>query len=284
MKKIKFCELQSDSKIKKEAEFFLKFSQSQGIEFDYQVLDLTSLSIDAGLKKSLENFDLVRCSFEDSNLILEHYEQLPTDVRGVSGFDLIQKEANHNWPRLQATKVLREMIVKKSPYHNLTESAYVVCDSSFARALVSILIQMGHKKVVLVTGQKKEHAIQDLNFLQQTFLGADIRLIDKENLTTQNDRASVLLSAIDLKQDEETLKDLIYFNFMASDGLVVDLNLEVNLDSALINEAASANLKTISSLDYRSEYDLSLLRLFETSFQDSSAEYAQLLQKSLSET
>ncbi len=278
MAMIKFCDLTSSSDQHSWSDFFKKLIADQNLPIEYESLDVSTLGEGEALLLNLKRYDVIRSSFDSSNLLLNLFVQMPSDVQAVSGFDLLIKKNEVLWPQLHFTKVLRELIVKKSPEHKTTEAAYVVSDSSIGRALVALFVQMGHKKIVWVTDQQDEAKV-NIEYIQRVYFGAKIELLSKELLTQQNDRASILVSTLSEEKDREAISDLVYFNFMSKDSLVVDLNPEIVAQSTLVAESGNAFLNSISSLEFKSNFDVSLLKLIVPDCRISEDEYMDIFLK-----
>lgn len=283
MKQIKFCNLVSSDTNLKANDFFKSKLIEFGIEVDYSSLAVSELPLEDLALKKFKEFDFLRLHFDDSSSLLNYFEKMPSDVQAVSGFDFVIKKNGILWPQIYFTKVLREMIVAKSPDHNTAQSAYVISDGAIGRALVSIFVQMGHKKIVWVTDKEAE-ARQNIDYIQRVHLGSEIVTLSRENLTQQVDRASILVSTLTEALDLETINDLVYFNFMPKDSLVIDLNSQYTDQSTLVVEAGNAFLKSISSLECHAQFDVSILRAICPDRQISEVDYLDQLRVHLRET
>ena len=257
MKKIKFLEI-ADYNVGalRPIQDYLK---SQGIEVESETLKSMQVpELIANDYQQLKNYDLVKLSFENSMQILENWSTQPSQVKILGCCDVFIKEANSLWPRVILYDSLRECIVTKMNDHDIKEAGYVVCNDLRGRALVSLLLSLGHKQVFLV-GENDRFIQSEVQHLKRFHIGNEIASLPTHQLTLQQTRASILINAISLKDNSSLMNDLVYFNFMKENSTVLDLDFS-DAKGGLIEEAQKASLKIIPKEFLAAYYDFSILK------------------------
>lgn len=209
-------------------------------------------------EKQAKTFDLLRLSYEMSQILLENWKTQPTQVQLLGCCDTFLFENKNYWPRVLLYESLREAIVLRLSNHDIKEAAYVVCNDMKGRVLVSLLLSLGHRRVFLV-GEDEDFINEETEFLKRFHLGTEVLPLPAHQLTLQTTKASILVSTVKYNEDHPILNDLVYFNFMKSGGTVLDLNFEKS-KSSLLEEAQRASLQTIPITYLSSFYDFSLIK------------------------
>lgn len=209
-------------------------------------------------KEDLESCRAVRLGYEDSKPIVKNWAALPSLVRELQVCDTLMREDGQYWPRLLLQDSIRELIVKSSRDHDIRNAAYIICNDSIGRVMASLLTNLGHRRVFMVS-QNERFLKNEIPIIQRFFLGIEIQGVLAEQLTMQADRASLLVNCVDLSGEQQMLNDIVYFNFMQQGGLVLDASFNNSKPSLLVEEAERAHLKSIEPALISATYDFGLI-------------------------
>lgn len=216
---------------------FLKFL-ARDQNWDWQFETVTDFSLDA-LHEATAAYVDTRLSKE----ILPKLKMHSTETRSSLCIDSFFKEESTWYPRLLISESLRLMLVQEARDLNTRAPAFVVGTGELARVAANVLAEVGVSEIYLV-GESTEG--EELRAeLMRALLGIKLHSVVPEDLTVQAISAGIIINTVDLSDNEELMRDLTYFNFMRSDGYVLDFNL-LPLQNPLLLEATKAELKTLT--------------------------------------
>ncbi len=232
------------------SEHFIEFAKSKGLDWDIELFpafDQIMLQDCAGMM----------IDFSVSDQILGGLSTLPTLVRMTGCFDVFVREGDEWYPRLLLFDALRELVVDKIKDLDNRSSGYIVGDNEEARIAAAVMADLGIKKIFIASDQneKRSHLIKQL---QRNFVGIEFVGVEAKSVIAQKVQCGFLINCLDLSDQEDLRGDLSYFNFMKSNGLVLDL-VQSN-DFSLLEEADRASLRIIPSADVYLQRDLLFLK------------------------
>jgi shikimate 5-dehydrogenase len=137
-------------------------------------------------------------------------------------------------------------------------SAYVVGATHKGRAVAAALAALGFSKIRFIDHESSRLDVE-LPLLKRYLFGVDISSVDATALTMETIPGAVMLNTLPMQDHGTALKDLSYFNFMKKGSVVIDV-AECTNRNTFLDEAESANLKTLSGLQYQSQFDVDLLQ------------------------
>lgn len=195
----------------------------------------------------LERSDLaaVYVSPEYSENIKNLLTSIPQEVLECNAFDVLVFDKRW-WPRITLREAIRELIVARAPKLDTQSVAYVAGLGGSLRASVATVVQMGFKKVKLISDAEDESE-QIAQLLSRKFFGTEISVLSNEQIIRQPNHASVLIN--NLKFDHPLQKDLSFLNFLKPGGLVIDLNLVPRSESTILKEADQSGFSTVDGLE-----------------------------------
>lgn len=224
---------------------------SQGesqVEFEYnEKFDLHSLGLE----------DSGYIEIEDSRNLLPSFQVLSTSVRLTGVFDFVINELGKNIPRLIFAEALKTTLVKKAKALDISHPALIVGDDGRVRAVIATMSSLGFKEIYLVG---PEDVLQEhVEFVQRNFMGMSFKIVQSSELTSAQIAASLIVNLQSISEESSLHTDLAYFNYLKSDGWVVDLSgFEKN--SYLYDEALRADLPAISGDEFCEYYAQSINR------------------------
>lgn len=184
-------------------------------------------------------------SSEFADVIKANLNSIPQEVLECDSFDVLVYDKRW-WPRITLREAIRELIVAKTPKLDTQSVAYVSGLGGNLRASIATLVQMGFKKIKLISDaeQKSEEIAKLLN---RKFFGTEITVLGNQEIIRQPNHASVLIN--NLNFDHPLQKDLSFLNFLRPGGLVIDLNFVDREHSLLLAEAEQSGFQTVDGLE-----------------------------------
>lgn len=189
-----------------------------------------------------------RWPLESSASLLSLFPQRPEQVQLIEVFDsLLPKTSGEGrieyWPELLAIPALKGLIRERVETLDLRGFAYILGDSAWLRLLSVVAAQLGFANIVLVS-TSHEAISPHLKQLKRSLIGIHFEVVLTQELTLQPQHAELVFNALNLSNQKEALQDIAYFNFMASEGLFVNLMADKG-QKLLHDEAERAHLKSI---------------------------------------
>lgn len=200
----------------------------------------------------------VRIDPEVSERVLQQFPRLPTHVNWLATTDVLVLENKEWWPRLFNYETLRRVLIQQFPEVDTSLCAYIVGATHSGRSAAAALAALGFSQIRFVD-HDSERIEAEMKILKRYLFGVDISSVDATALTMETIPGAVMLNTLPMQDHSTALKDLSYFNFMKSGGVVIDTS-ECTSRNAFLDEAESANLKILSGVQYQSQLDTDLLQ------------------------
>lgn len=188
------------------------------------------------------DFELVPLSFIDPN------EELPAVIEPRSGalrcFDCLVRHVDHVIPRLISLESLNTTIIHKAHDLDIRQAAYVITDSFQGLVSAAVCAQLGIQKIVLVDDDLDRSLIVT-KILKRSYFGLDVKSITSDLITTQRQPGGIVINTVQLENNPVLLSDISYFNFVAQNGIIVDISREIK-SSPLLKDVEEASLRSIN--------------------------------------
>ncbi|GIL17738.1 MAG: hypothetical protein BroJett040_14890 [Oligoflexia bacterium] len=177
----------------------------------------------------------------------------PHDVSEVHGYDTILKEPGGLWPHPFIRQAIHELIPVRAPDLDTRLMAYVTGVGPICRMVLSVLVQIGYRKINLVADQIEmgEAIIRDA---RRQYFGVEFYLMKSEELTLQPNNGTILVNTIPLDSQREIIEDLSYLNFIFRNGLIMETNL-LPLTHQLLDEATNMGLRVVTGAEVQGQAD-----------------------------
>lgn len=243
-----------------------RYLQSASVEFEtLNYTDLNDLE-----KKNLKQ-SLVRCDLDFGAQYVTQLSMAPEVVRFIRTFDSLTFDSGRWLPRLRYFDILRRKIVTFFGNVEIKENAGIVCDSSSLEGLVSVIVSLGFRSIILFVPDDSQISTDELN---RYFIGVNIKTVPFSALTQNQDQTSLMINSVDVESHTSLMNDLAYFNFMSSNGIVIDLISKTPVHPLLF-EAEKAGLRILKRRDFVAFYDYESLRALYPSVENSKREFFQ---------
>lgn len=193
--------------------------------------------------RSLELEDAAYMEIETSRKHLPSFQVVSTPVKLTGVFDFVMNELGKSIPRLIYAEAVKTTLIKKAKSLDISHPALIVGDDGKIRAVIAALSSLGFKEIYLV-GEESELQ-EHIDSVQRNFMGMKFTVIQSSDLTSGQMAASLIVNLISISEESNLHTDLAYFNYLNSDGWVVDLS-SFEKNSYLYDEALRADLPAIN--------------------------------------
>lgn len=192
--------------------------------------------------------------------IMEHLESRTLNTSLVGWIDLLVKKNNIWWPHNLFSEALRNSIIKVTNRIDLNSPVLISGTTSIVKPIVLALVSMGFKYIGIIESdeEKVEALIKDLK--KNLFL-IHLYFIPIEEVVSLSSSSTLFINVLSHETQMEMLKFLFYFNFLQTNGLVIDLNL-YSLDNLLLKNAEIYGAKTIRGFQVTSKIDQWMVEKF----------------------
>lgn len=232
--------------------FAVELEKSILIQSLQRLAEKHSLPIEfQALQNETEDFDLkiVKLQFFDLN------EELPAVIEPRAGslrcYDTLIKQGEFSIPRLSLLEALNSAIVRYGHDFDIRKSAYVIASSYQGLVCAAVCAQLGFQKIVLVDDDM-DRSLTSTKILKRSYFGLETKSITSDLITAQREPGSIVINSVELSDHSNLLSDLSYFNFVAQNGVIVDISSE-SANSPLLKDVVEANLRSVNSLQFLSE-------------------------------
>lgn len=185
----------------------------------------------------------VRMTLDRAAQLWEECHQFPKVVSEVKAFDAILRKEGQLWPQCFVREAILTQIVKKSPYLDISQVAFVSGVGSELRVSISVASQLGFKNIKIVHKEGEEPL--KLESIERLFFGLKVSFLPSEDLTLEPKDSSLLINSFNSETDSEVLSDIAFLNFLSTGAIVVNLWAK-DQESPLRHEAKNLGFNYIS--------------------------------------
>ncbi len=233
--------------------FLVDFLKKSGIDIEFEFLEVEPRDFPEQLKLAKQKFGVIRIGDPFHQRIIDELDVIPNDVRQVNNVDLLLKEhTKWNAYCFMHEALFRALAFAQKPIDR-SQSCLVIGSGSSFGALVFALYKIGFRRFLL-SGNDEANIQKYIKHCTDYFLSIDASYVSPNELTLIKPECSIMVNCIDLEQNAQIIKDLIYFNFLQSSGIVVDFNLSGSA-AVMVEEAKSSGFSVITGPDVASSYD-----------------------------
>ncbi len=193
-----------------------------------------------------------------SDIFLSGSARIPTEVREAGVVDSIIRQNGTMWIRCFLREALHQLILERTPQLDTHSIAYVTGSDSTARLCIVVAVQMGFKKIVLIS-ENQEEAQGIVNQLQKLFFSLEFTTLHENELTLQPNNGSLLLNTLSADGGSVVFEDLTYLNFLKKEGMVVDLPMG-GLTNPLLEEAEHVGIRRLAGGEIWGQRDFLFLQ------------------------
>jgi hypothetical protein len=218
----------------------------ESLKLPIQWIDLTAeLSLSAPEILKLKSVDGLLVDPELSADLIAASSRVPTEIVESGLVDSLVFDGRNLWIRCYLRESLRRSILGRAPRLDTHSLCYVTGSQALARMGASVAIQMGFRRVAMISESSEDLEVF-VERLRRVFFGIDLRILKETELTLQPNNGSLLINTIPADSGSLVFEDLTYLNFLQKQGLVVDLPFSARTNP-LLEEARHTHVLELES-------------------------------------
>ena len=241
-------------------------------DFEFIHYDSDRDNLNKHWREILKTSDGIIIDREISSHVLPLINGVPRRIGEIQCIDVMAKDPRGNWwPECFFREALHEGIIKSAEDLDTSASGYLTGEGSLMRVGMSVLVQLGFRKINLVLENPEDFETLSDSF-KRLYFDTDIRLMRNTDLTLQKNDGTILINTVKLRQHPELQEDLTYLNFIIGAGLVVDTQGD-RLTNPVLDEALNVGLRILPGCDVQSAADWQVLNTILGGLQVSQTEF-----------
>jgi shikimate 5-dehydrogenase len=159
------------------------------------------------------------------------------------------------WPRSFLSGALEQALGDHKKDLKMDSDALILGTGAVARCTSAALFKAGLRRF-LVTGPEEEAGQSFCKTMSRHLLGAQFYWTPRRQIVSLPGECGVVVNATPVRDDNEILKDLLYFNFIRTDGIVWDFSLQP-LSHPFIEEASALQITVVRGFQMAARVDQS---------------------------
>ena len=249
------------------------YLNDKGFKNEFTQLEISPVEFEDKLKEALAEYDAIRLGSPFGIQSLDYFEYQPAEVAYLRAADSIVKRDGRWELMASALKGFEKFIRDNGTGIDLDYSVLIVGSGAAARFAIHALLKIGIKHINL-SNQFSEQAKELIAELNQKYFGVDFEYIPDDQLVLLPGTNTVLVNTTPLVDSNHILKELYYFNFLRTDGLVIDYTF-LPLNTPLIQGAVQIGINAIHGYEICAWSDLQWAK----NFTDVDLDYIEYRQK-----
>ena len=231
----RWCVIAEPTRVREESRFVAldEALKKSGLQTEFHFLISTQDELPAKLEQVKSEYSQIRFAGEVGSWTLPLLIRLPSALMSLKSADALVCEGGDWWPRLFMVEGLNKMFANDAGTLDLGSSVFILGATMEARAAVAALSRIGFSKM-LVSDPDDTKTSAFVEDLKRSYFGIQFQAVSRNMITQLPGICSVAVNTLSQLDDQGTLGDLAYFNFLRSGGYWLDLTLS----------PPNANLKT----------------------------------------
>lgn len=216
----------------------------KGSANEFTSLEVAPADFDDALAEALEKYDAIRLASPYGLQVVDKLQGQRADIVHLGAGDSLVKKADGRWV-LTATGLegMKHIVRVHGKKIHLKASSLIVGSGAQARFSIVALMQIGVKHFK-ISNQFQEQAKELIAELKRKYFGVEFEFIPEDRLVLLPGTNSVLINSTPLVTSNSILRELYYFNFLRTDGLVIDLTF-LPLTTPLVKEAQQIGIQSV---------------------------------------
>ncbi len=248
-------------------------------------VDLNLETLRPQWKEILKFSDGIIVDRANSSNILQLINGVPRRITEIQCLDSVFKDKKGNWwSECFYREILHESIVAAADNLDTSASAYITGEGAFMRIGMSVLVQLGYRKINLVLERiENSDALSDV--FKRLYFDTEFNFLPNMDLTLQKNDGTILINTASLVDHQELKEDLTYLNFIFGAGLVVDTQSD-QVSNPVMDEALHVGLRVLfgHALQARADWKIlsRMLGPLKISLQEFEQKWFEYVQQSVS--
>lgn len=246
---------------------------TQDLKLPVEWVDLTSsLGVEAAEILKIRGVDGLLVDPEQSAELIAASSRVPAEIVESGTVDSLIFDGRNLWIRCFLREALRRLILLQAPRLDTHSLCYLTGSDAMARLGASVAIQMGFRKLAVIS-EDSDQLDFFVDNLKRIFFGVDLRLLRETELTLQPNNGSLLINTIPSDSGSLVFEDLTYLNYLDKQGLVVDLPFSPKTNP-LLEEARHTKVLELESSTIWGLRDFTFLKaVFGTEMRVAESDY-----------
>ena len=234
---------------------FSDYLNQKGYKNTLMIEKIERENFNAQIHSLLKKNQLIRVSNHYGEILPRLFDSQTPQVMSLGAADTVVKQGVLTILRSAQYSCCLDIFKRQNYEVNTKKSGLVIGLGALARYAVASLIQIGVKKISVISPHKEKAQSFIASILKFSF-DIEIVFLSEEDILKASNEFSVVINTIEESEESKDLFDeLQFFNFVSDHPVVWDLVLSNN-QSRLLKEAMNLQFRIIDGIQFSSETDL----------------------------
>ncbi len=244
---VRWCELSDriDEPAKTRFQILNQEICKAGLETELTFAAADQANLQHVLDQARSSYAQIRISGRLGAAVIELLDRFPSALASLKACDSLVYEGGQWWPRFFLVEGLNQTIASDAAGLDLGGSVLILGATSEAKASVAALSRIGFNKMIISDPNETlcSAFVQDI---RRAYFGIQFQAIARRAVTQLPGVCSIAVNTLTVTEDENSIGELAYFNFLKPGGFWLDLSI-FPLNSGLQSEASSVGASVISA-------------------------------------
>lgn len=208
-----------------------------GLETELSFVSGTGDDLAAALEQARATMSQIRVSGRLGPKVLSLLERIPSSLLSLKSCDALVCDRGEWWPRFFLVEGLNQTLASDASTLDLGGSVFILGATTEARAAVAALSRIGFNKMILSDPNDVE-CTAFVEELRRSYFGIQFQAAPRNSVTQLPGICSIAVNTLTATEDQHSVEELGYFNFLKPNGFWLDLSI-FPLNSSLRAEAQS---------------------------------------------
>ena len=187
---------------------------------------------------SLKNVEFIRLNRQFTTKAFSLFNANTPLISTLKYIDIIFRKNSQFWSSINHKEALRSVILENQPSLNVSGAGLIIGFSTEALIAAFVLVEFGIKQITFVI-ENESDGQKITALLEKTLFEIQFEVINKDKVILLPGIYSAVIIYDDLRDQDELVTALLYFNYLERGGLIV--NAGCPLDEITLLEEAFAN-------------------------------------------
>lgn len=212
----------------------------KGIANEVNFIESTPEKLVADLKTAMSQVDCLRIERPFYNNVVSLSFEYPVETSLLNYADSMFKKGNHWWMRSLLSEGLRRLILNSKVEYEPTGKVLVVGTGGAARACVYGLAALGFLAIHIIDRDIKLAEGMVKSFEHNLFK-VELKALSPSEITSIPPQYTVVLNTTPETPENLLIKDIVFFNFILDNAILIDLRPE-ETSKTFLGESKSLNV------------------------------------------
>ena len=249
------------------------------INFEAEIKDVTAESLGDAVREVVNSkADVCRISDNFNSFALPELVQTTQEALTAGVCPLLIREKGQWWPRPLMEEAFKTCLTENFAQLDIASNALIAGSGPAGRQVIAAISKIGYS-VINITDQDIQSSQKLVDAMKKRFFQIKFKVIPFQEITTLPGVHSLVVNTTPLILENELLDELYFFNFLKSQGAVVDLTL-VPSHTPLMLEAEQWGARHLSGDFVAADCDVYMIEKL-TGKKISKSKYREALRKNV---